>query len=273
MSRILITSDEHIGHANIINLANRPFTSLDEMRETIIERHNKKVPDSKGYLTIHVGDLFWHTLTPGEAIAYLIRLHGRHAFIYGNHDELMEKSHLLRDCFDWVVGKNVASGSEIIRWNKHKILLNHYAHRVWPGSHKGHWHLYGHSHSALPGLGKSFDIGVDGHNFEPWTLEEIEAKMATLPQHHTINNTGEGMTEDVVNEDRTCPATTLGPGACTCWIVRTRSGICQCDECTGRDSSKVEHLPCKQGAVGSSPTPGSIERGGDWGELEIYRGG
>jgi hypothetical protein len=35
----------------------------------------------------------------------------------------------------------------------------------------------------LPPLGKSFDIGVEGHNYEPWSLEEIERKMSTLDAH------------------------------------------------------------------------------------------
>ena len=188
MSNIFITSDEHYGHQRIIELANRPFKSVDEMTETLIERHNAVVPNSKGFLTIHVGDMFWHTLTIEEATRILGRLHGRHAFLFGNHDELIEKYRNLD--FDWIVGSNKAGGSEIIRYNKHKITLNHYAQRVWDGSHKGHWHLYGHSHGCLPGLGKSFDIGVDAHDFRPWSLEEIEAKMETLAPHHTIDNTG-----------------------------------------------------------------------------------
>ena len=51
---------------------------------------------------------------------------------------------------------------------------------------------YGHCHNELPVIGKSFDIGVDGHNFEPWSLEEIEAKMNTLPQGHVITKVWPG---------------------------------------------------------------------------------
>jgi calcineurin-like phosphoesterase family protein len=197
MSNIFITSDEHYEHSRIIELANRPFTSVEEMQETIIERHNKVVPDNPNYLTIHVGDMFWHTMSEVGACIILARLNGRHAFIYGNHDERIEKYKNLRAMFDFVIGSNKASGGYVLNFNKRKLTLNHYAQRVWDGSHKGHWHCYGHSHNALPGLGKSFDIGVDGHDFTPWSLEEIEAKMETLPQHHTINNTGEGSTDNV----------------------------------------------------------------------------
>ena len=188
MSNMFITADEHLGHRAIIEFCRRPFKNVDEQTEIIIERHNKKVPNSPNSLTIHVGDWFWHTLSLGEALTILGRLNGRHAFIYGNHDELIEKH---KDVFAqqlaWMRGENKASGVARVRFNNHEITLCHYAMRVWNASHKGSYMVYGHSHNELPVVGKSFDIGVDGHNFEPWSLEEIESKMATLPQHHVID--------------------------------------------------------------------------------------
>lgn len=186
MSEIFLTSDEHYGHRNIIDYCRRPFSSTDEMRETLIKRHNKKVPNSRNYLTIHLGDMFWNSLTRGECADILFRLHGRHAFVYGNHDEAMERDEWLRSQFDFVVGANKTSGVHIISYNHVKISLCHYAMRVWERSHKGSWMLYGHSHNELPVVGKSFDVGVDGHNFEPWSLEEVAARMETLTQHHVI---------------------------------------------------------------------------------------
>ena len=53
--------------------------------------------------------------------------------------------------------------------------LSHYSHRVWPGSHKGSIHLFGHSHGSLVGdFGKSMDVGIDCHpEFRPYHLNEI----------------------------------------------------------------------------------------------------
>lgn len=201
MSNYFITSDEHYGHDRILTLAKRPFKDVIEMRETLISNHNRVVPDSKGFTTIHVGDMFWNTLTAAEAMMILSRLHGRHIFIYGNHDELIERTPILASMFDEVIGSNEAGGAKVIHFNKRALYLSHYAARVWPKSHKGSWHGFGHSHSGLPGLGKSFDIGVDGHNFTPWSLEEIEAKMSTLTQHHYIDNTGR-TDRDVVEEPK-----------------------------------------------------------------------
>ena len=58
MSDTFITSDQHFGHEFIRKVKNRPFRDVYEMQEEMIARHNKKVPDSKNFLTIHAGDLF-----------------------------------------------------------------------------------------------------------------------------------------------------------------------------------------------------------------------
>lgn len=211
---LFFTSDEHIGHGiashleqqgratGIIKLAKRPFSGLEEMKETLIERHNETVSNSPGNLTVHVGDLFWHKVTLDDAQDYLNRLNGRHAFMFGNHDEFMVKygKHLIANGYlDWIHGENKAGGAKLFAWNKMKLTVDHFAHRVWEGSHRGHWHVFGHSHNGLPALGKSFDIGVDGHDFRPWSMEEIAVKMSTLDPHHYIDNTGRvGEDRDVV---------------------------------------------------------------------------
>ena len=180
MSDIFITADEHYDHDFLRKVKNRPWQNVYEMNEAMIERHNKKVPDSKNYLTIHAGDMFWRTLDPDECMAILNRLHGRHALVWGNHDDVIQESQWLQDKFDWT--RDIHQ----LYFNKHKLTVCHYAMRVWPKSHQGHWHVYGHSHGELPGLGYSFDIGVDCHDYTPWSLEEIESKMNTLQPHHVI---------------------------------------------------------------------------------------
>ena len=186
MSDIFITADEHYGHDNIIRYCDRPFQNTEHMQEELIARHNDLVPDSKSFLTIHVGDIFWESMDEDRAVRILDLLHGRHAFLWGNHDKLVERSVLLRGRFEWV--RDVHT----LHFNKRKLTLCHYAMRVWPGSHKGQWHVYGHSHGELPGLGRSFDIGVDCHDYRPWSLEEIAARMEKLPCHQVIEKTWPG---------------------------------------------------------------------------------
>jgi calcineurin-like phosphoesterase family protein len=180
MSEIFITSDEPYNHTFIMKVKNRPFRDVYEMQEAMIERHNKKVPDSPNYLTIHAGDMFWRTMEVEECMTILNRLHGRHALVWGNHDDVIQENKELADMFDWT--RDIHQ----LHFNKHKLTICHYAMRVWPKSHQGHWMVYGHSHQELPPQGLSFDIGVEGHNYEPWSLEEIESKMNKLTPHHVI---------------------------------------------------------------------------------------
>ena len=59
------------------------------------------------------------------------------------------------------------------------IILCHWSMRVWDRCHYGSWHLYGHSHNSLPSHNRSFDVGVDAHNYKPVSIERVSEIMAT----------------------------------------------------------------------------------------------
>lgn len=170
MSELLFTADEHHGHENIIKFCNRPFKNTTECTETIIAKHNAVVP--KGARVYHLGDMFWRTLPLKAALDIIHNLNGQHYYIWGNHCELLEQNAILRSAFVWC--KDLA---QIKYKDLPKIVMCHYAMRVWNGSHRGAWHLYGHSHGELDEQGLSFDVGVDCNNFEPVSIEQVEAKM------------------------------------------------------------------------------------------------
>lgn len=52
--------------------------------------------------------------------------------------------------------------------------------RVWNKSHYGAWMLYGHSHGSLidDPNSLSFDVGVDCHNYKPFSFEEVKEIMS-----------------------------------------------------------------------------------------------
>ncbi len=121
------------------------------------------------------GDIVWvlgdFSLSNDPAIIdnFLDRLNGNKSLVVGNHD-----SKACVSSRKWRAVEDLTH----IRWNGEKIILCHYAMRVWHKSHHGSWMLHGHSHLTLPELDTlSFDVGVDGWNFTPVSFEQVKAKM------------------------------------------------------------------------------------------------
>jgi len=56
---------------------------------------------------------------------------------------------------------------------KRTLVLSHNAMRTWDNSHRGSWHLFGHSHGQLPVMPRTLDVGVDVHGFRPISLPEV----------------------------------------------------------------------------------------------------
>ena len=196
------TSDTHLGHANIILHSNRPYANIGEhytqlmpggkkawvndtakrscaewMTTDLIAKHNLKV--RPGDTVYHLGDYgFGQT---SHVYSWLRQMHGNFKFVYGNHDQVLKDAvsaiHLYADLKDRV---EILPAETEVCIQGQKIMLSHYAHRVWNRSHSGVWHLYGHSHGNLPDdpNSMSFDVGVDCHDYTPLTFAEVQAIMA-----------------------------------------------------------------------------------------------
>jgi calcineurin-like phosphoesterase family protein len=186
--KTFFTSDTHFGHANIIKYCNRPFASVEEMDNTLIHNWNAVVrPEDTVY---HLGDF---AVGGGPAAPYLRRLNGTIYFCLGNHDKRLRfiKAYLdieleLQDHLagSYLNDDKVKFGIPYLREvtvEKQEIVLCHYAMKVWNGSHKGSWQLYGHSHGTLPDdpTVLSCDVGVDCWNYFPVSMEQLRAKMKT----------------------------------------------------------------------------------------------
>ena len=84
--RRFVTADQHFGHANIIKYCNRPFSSVSEMDEALIDNWNKAV--AKDDIVYVLGDF---ALAKIERIIEIgNRLHGNKKLILGNHDRSNE---------------------------------------------------------------------------------------------------------------------------------------------------------------------------------------
>lgn len=161
---IYFTSDMHLGHKNIIRLSNRPFSSVEEMDDEIINRFNSRV--GHGDVVYDLGDMFFK-----HPEQYRERMRGTILRIKGSHDHDIKEPYMLVIEPDGLLDEY---GNQI------PITLCHYAMRSWAQSHYAAWHLYGHHHGMLPPYGLSFDVGVDCWDFYPVSLEQVKEKMATL---------------------------------------------------------------------------------------------
>lgn len=170
---IWFTADTHFAHNNILIHCERPFKTATEMDLTMLTNINEVVgPDDTLY---HLGDFaFRHTMMYREGI------NCKHVhLIQGNHDKKIPAK-----CFE-----SVSHYKEVKTDACRKIVLCHYAMRVWNCSHHGSWQLYGHSHGSLPDEGrKSFDVGVDCWDYRPLSLdmvaEEMERRVVSKIDHH-----------------------------------------------------------------------------------------
>jgi calcineurin-like phosphoesterase family protein len=144
------------------------FSSIEDMNEAIIKNWNEDV--KRGDSVYHLGDFGWHDSEP-----ILRRLNGQKFLIIGSHDAEAKR---LKKYFNQLIHiKEIKVDGQV-------VVMSHTAMRVWEKSHYGSWHLFGHSHGCLPPWGKSFDVGVDAHDFRPWSWEQVVEKMKTLEENH-----------------------------------------------------------------------------------------
>lgn len=173
MNQSFFTSDHHFGHASIIKNANRPFTSVEEMDETLIQRWNEKVKSTDS--VYYLGDL---GLCRAERLKEILKqLNGNIYLVKGNHDD---SAMSCKNRFEWVKDYyELKIPNDSVIGGKQRLILFHYAIRQWNYKRQGAYHLFGHSHGKLVDNPNelSMDVGVDCHHFYPISFEEVNAKM------------------------------------------------------------------------------------------------
>jgi calcineurin-like phosphoesterase family protein len=175
------TSDLHFGHKNIIKYCARPFRDTKEMDAALIEAWNAVVaPEDEVW---NLGDVGF-CCSPEHLGRCLAQLNGTQFVIRGNHDETLNK--LLCDEEVAVNVRVLVKELTEVEYAGQSIVLCHYALREWHHALRGVWHLFGHTHAALPPYGKSMDVGVDNAYkilgaYRPFSFAEVKGIMDTLP--------------------------------------------------------------------------------------------
>lgn len=178
--KVWFTADQHFGHENIIKYCNRPFETVEEMDQVMIDRWNEVVGEDD--VVFHLGDL---TLgDDGEK--YFSRLNGKINILAlrWHHDKRWLKDISWCNGMKWVIDYFeplvVIYLVDLREDRPFPITLSHYPMAEWEASHYNTWHLHGHSHGHHePDPRRPFvlDVGVDCWNFYPVSLSSIIERM------------------------------------------------------------------------------------------------
>lgn len=161
-ARWWFTADLHFDHSNIIDYCNRPWETAKEMNEALIYAWNGRI-DPKD-IVVFAGDL---TLRhkPEQVMSFIERLNGNIIWVRGNHDWWYKK---LKDKIK--VRDIYTKALPLEDGTKQLIQVCHYPFRSWA---YGAWHLHGHTHGKGIEPPYSMDVGVDCHNYQPVSWEEV----------------------------------------------------------------------------------------------------
>ena len=160
-------SDLHLFHNRILEKFNRPFSSVEDMHEMIINNWKNKVKtDDTVYILGDVG--MYH---PKEIGNILNNLPGHKILITGNHDFKNIHSGSYKKVFD-----KITSYLEI-EDNGRNVILFHYPIEDWNGKYREYYHLHGHIHNNEDSLSQKerrFNVSAEVVDYTPVSLDELE---------------------------------------------------------------------------------------------------
>lgn len=134
-------SDLHLFHEASIRFDQRPFSSLEEMHEMILENWNKRI--TNGDTVYILGDISLRGRNE-DLVAFVAKLKGRKVLVKGNHDDLSDYRYqqLFHEIVDYKEIRDAFDGKN------YKLVLCHYPLFSWKDMGKGSILLYGHTHNS-----------------------------------------------------------------------------------------------------------------------------
>lgn len=195
--KVWFTSDSHYNHGNICKTTSkwddksktRDFESLGRMNGELVDGINEVV--GKDDYLFHLGDFAFGGLEAIRDFRDQINCKNVH-LILGNHDyRIKEDEDLIQMEFSSVDEYMFLTVFDNDGLNtKRRFVLCHYPIASWNGMCHGVIHLHGHLH--LPPAFRlhhnmSMDVGVEGNNFKPISMEEVlELMQDRDPCSHTV---------------------------------------------------------------------------------------
>lgn len=142
------TSDTHFSHKNILRHENRPFGSIEQMDETLIDYWNRHI--NKDDTVYHLGDFVFGGISKWENI--IPRLKGKIHLVIGNHDndKVLKKISHYFESIEKIIVKKI---------DKQHLFLFHYPIEV--GLTPNAYSIHGHIHSCPSNMINQINVGID----------------------------------------------------------------------------------------------------------------
>ena len=172
--KVWFTSDLHFWHKNICKYCNRPYDTIEEMNQAIVDNWNSVVKDDDTVFVL--GDLGFCGI---EKLRPLIaQLKGTIYVIQGNHDsdkiicKLYEEDHILE--FAKLLEITIIGDEEC---PDQDLTLCHFPMIDWYNKEKGAWMVHGHQHQLphTPSCSPAhWDVGLDRNGLFPISFEQLK---------------------------------------------------------------------------------------------------
>jgi calcineurin-like phosphoesterase family protein len=198
---VYFTSDTHFNHPNICrgttnwkdaDNVTRDFSTLEDMNNMLVSNINNNVDEND--ILFHLGDWSFGGFESIEMFRSQIKCKNIY-LILGNHDHhIANNKNKVQNLFKMVTNYSkiqitIPSVKEKNMVDKFKFVLCHFPITSWDGMNEGIIHLHGHIH--LPkhlrvGNGRSLDVGVDGNDLLPLSLDTVVELLKNQPIKHLV---------------------------------------------------------------------------------------
>tara|TARA_B100000214_G_C23956046_1_gene622890 strand:+ start:579 stop:1232 length:654 start_codon:yes stop_codon:yes gene_type:complete len=182
-------SDLHFGHKNVIRFCERPFRTVSEMNESMIDLWNKRVTDADRIFVL--GDVF--LMDPKKASEIIHRLNGYKILIAGNHDR-SEKT-MLDTGFDEYHKRyeynieDVGTGL-LIHYPVPDIILESLGYD---------FSIHGHIHREPISYGTKLNVAVDLHDYGPISRDEVKERLLHLDSASNLESFHASVSEGILS--------------------------------------------------------------------------
>lgn len=165
-------SDPHFGHRNVLSFESRPFESVEEMDQTIID--NVKQTIKPNDVIFWLGDMFFSNSERRKEIAAQLTAKGRHIVILGNHDRgRVSNAQFLRLGFNPV---RMHKFNEFFLTHEPLSLTN----LLYLQDQGIRANVHGHLHRRDGGLDQNLYccVSVERSNYKPIPYEEVRMRLS-----------------------------------------------------------------------------------------------